>query len=467
MFVNYKKQIKNILAGNSVDVKTEEFIELNTRLSSYSNLKSDAMKYLLNTVEKGALFGDIEVGIQFLIYDINRLMKNLSDMTEGNMAFSEETSASMNEINTVLDHNTNTVEQIIGRINDIIKFNKENKKNTEKMGSVCQGVSKGNQDINSNLEILLEKTGEISNIIDIIENIAEQTNLLALNASIEAARAGESGRGFAVVSEEIRKLAENTKESLAKFKVFKNEIEEASNNSLESIAGANKIMGEIPATTGSITNIINATFDGVNKISDDMQNFMASFEEISAFTEEITSAVDQMTKETEKTTELVNVLKDSTNKLDSIKVRINESDGHLLENNKKYYSKFLDLGVEIADSELGVILKDAKEQHQIWINTLKKVVDNKQLIPLQVDSTRCGFGHFYQSLEITDDRIKDLWFSIDKYHEELHDLGKTVLTMIWDKKYNEAADKYHKAESISKQVFNIIDNMLANLQVSA
>lgn len=458
---DYKKAVLNtnnegIIPPKNSDNNLNIFYK---KIAEYQELKTDGMKMLLETIALSSTLGGVEVNMNFLIEEISELMHNLNDQSENTLGFVEETTATMEEINLAVEDDLKTVENIVEIIDGIVKCNQDNMVDVSRLGEVGENINNSNQEINASLTNLLSKVKEINNIISVIENIADQTNLLALNASIEAARAGESGRGFAVVSEEIRKLAEDTKKSLDEFKIFSVEIEASSEDSVKSLQEINQVIAQIPEVSTSIRESAEYNQKAAGEIKNDMESFMASFEEISSSVHEITGAVGSLSDETEKVVDFIKVLDGAIEKLGNIRDQIDRVDENFIRENKKYYDLFMLNNSEVAPEDLAVILENAEKNHRVWMESLKSALDTKQVLPLQVDADRCAFGHFYNAISVNHPAAKKMWEEIDVYHHNFHNQGKVVLEMIKNQEYQKAETAYQEAQKNSEKIFYYLDEI--------
>ncbi|MBD8037683.1 HAMP domain-containing protein [Solibacillus sp. A46] len=155
-------------------------------------------------------------------------------------------------------------------------------------------ISSSTNSVNDLVQKLAQQTEEINNISQIITAITDQTNLLALNAAIEAARAGEHGKGFAVVADEVRKLAEQSKNSAnsivnltLEIKADTENVERAVSDSLISV---NDGVNIITNAGQSFTSIV----DAVTEMSMQIEEISATSEQLSASAEQVTASVNEI-----------------------------------------------------------------------------------------------------------------------------------------------------------------------------
>lgn len=183
------------------------------------------------------------------------------------------------------------------RANDIaLAGNESGDKALHKMEQINKTV-RTSADVIQNLG---KRSEEISHIVDVITNVTDQTNLLALNAAIEAARAGEQGRGFAVVAEEVKNLAEDSKEAASRIAAIIKEIQSNTVQAVESMSqGTREVEEGVETVEGlgralqDISTMNQKMFQLVDNIADSTEQQQAGTDAAAAATDEIATVAQQ------------------------------------------------------------------------------------------------------------------------------------------------------------------------------
>lgn len=170
------------------------------------------------------------------------------------------------------------------------KGNDSTQRSVEQMNSISKAVNQS-ADL---VKLLGERSEKIEEIVDIITGIASQTNLLALNAAIEAARAGEAGSGFAVVAEEVRKLAEQSEGSARQISALISQIQSDTGESVKMMIHAVEEVDSGLVVVNETEQSFGHILTSIHQVADQIQELSAVFEEMSAGTVEVTDSVQQM-----------------------------------------------------------------------------------------------------------------------------------------------------------------------------
>ncbi|HHW31151.1 MAG TPA: hypothetical protein GXX20_05685 [Clostridiaceae bacterium] len=449
VFDEHESQTSNALA--------RKVIELGKELK----LKSKSVKALLKGLFILATkISSFDIKLKHASKRISESIKELSRISSNVYSTFQEATAAINQIAEGSEELSSSLEKITIEskiLNENTVKSSEMMKAMENESREVLEYSTGmSQDINY-LFTTLEKMRET---LQGIHNISNQTNLLALNASIEAARAGDAGKGFMVVADEIRKLSDTTKSLLKSMDEFLDEVNAASVKSQKSVNMTIKLIDKASTSMVAIIEDFRASAASIDNVTQSLEKISAFNEQLHASLEEVSAGMYSISEETEKVSILVTDLEllgnDISNVADDIKDIELEVD-ELTKQGGKIASDRLN-GLSISDFNASI--ESAIQAHINWVKILKDMVAKGHAQPLQTDDHRCGFGHFYYSVEPKSEKILPLWKAVEKYHSELHIMGEEVIELLNNGNTHEAAQVAKKAEKHSETIVGMFNKML-------
>ncbi|MCI9136593.1 MAG: hypothetical protein HFH48_03350 [Lachnospiraceae bacterium] len=440
------KLVKSIAELKEADYSSEP--ELHDVYQRLVNGREQFAGILEKNIKAVMQISSLDLTMQHETDKILEISRNVAKATE--VIFGASSEDSSVEGNNSLEELTNTIIKVSEETEEVYRKIEEGQNELTSVKELSRQAIEVSKEMRKDMDDLLGIINNMNEVIAGIESISLQTNLLALNASIEAARAGRAGRGFAVVADEIRALAEQTQKLTGDMGNFVEGIRGASQKSAGSTTNTIDALGTMTEKIGNIWVLNDENQKHVSQVSESVTS-------LAAVSQEISSTMTEMENQLRSSTDFMQEIGGELTKATEPVVEI---EGMLDRALKQMGNMANDAFFHLKNREFAKYVQTAITAHRTWISNLRKMVEARLVSPLQLDASKCGFGHFYYSITPDIEEVKPIWEALGEKHRKFHGYGSEAIRALFEEDYGRAEQICREAEEYSEELIADMDKML-------
>ena len=405
----------------------------------------------------------LDLALENYTKELTDLSRRVAEASEVIYHAATETTKATGSVVSEHEELTNTIVQASEETSEVYGKIEAGQRELTEIRDLSDRTIDVSKKMQKDMDDLFEVINHMNEVIAGINAISAQTNLLALNASIEAARAGEAGRGFAVVADEIRQLAEQTQKLTGSMGEFVEGIRGASEKSAVSAKDTIEALDAMTEKIGNVWKINDENQKNVSKIND-------SFAAMAQVSEKISDSMTEMEEQANSIHQQCEELKEHAAEMDAVGGRLGEIVKPMagIETGLDEAVKMMgvmadDAFFRLKPEEFQKYIENAIAAHRAWLGKLKQMVDERTVLPLQIDDKKCGFGHFYYAVRPENTKLKELWDMIGEKHKKFHGYASSVTKALFSEDYESAESLYKEAEKDSEELIADLENVLRSL----